>query len=234
MDHHCPWINKCVGQDNQGMFILSCLGFIVAILWHVIMAFLYCVNIVEKQHESVLAGIDAGVTSGTTENNVASEAASLNYDSNDRESERSSSGNASTDATPTVEASKVVDRPPHPLRWSGDDADFFGSLWRLCLASPWTAWLFAVSLTFVGFISFLFFCQIKCVFTNLTWNETTNLRRYAHFRDSVSGKFRNPFDRGSWRRNWVDRISMKGISKARNWKQIYSLDELTEPSKKLD
>ena len=172
------------------------------------LAVLYNVSLLDAQYGFEMAGFRDGAISGSLLANNA---------------------NATNNATIAVLP---------PLRWSGDDGDFFGSFWRLCCASSWTTWCFMNSTMFLLFISHLFYSEVHAVLVNLTRNEMINMKRYENFVDPISGKFKNPFDKGSWWKNMVDRIFIIRRSncdgKAVDWKKIYSLEEYRGLSKKRD
>ncbi len=48
LDHHCPWVGKCIGKENIWAFY----GFLATTFVHMIIAFLATasINIAELQH----------------------------------------------------------------------------------------------------------------------------------------------------------------------------------------
>ena len=197
MDHHCPWIHGCVGEDNQGWFILSCSGFIVALAWHMIMSVLHNMSVIQSEFHSLLTGLEE-------------ESAAFDV------------------------AKNAVAAPLHPLRWTGENGDFFGSLWRLCSVSPWITWSFLISLGHLVFICKLFHAEVTSLMANMTRNEIINMKRYEHFKDPISAEFLNPFDNGSRWRNFMERVFRLSTfaGDSIDWKAIFTMSEYQSMKKK--
>ena len=52
MDHHCPWVNNCVGENNQKFFVLFTLYIAVISIHTLVMAVLHFINCIDSDWKS--------------------------------------------------------------------------------------------------------------------------------------------------------------------------------------
>ena len=51
-DHHCMWLNNCIGANNYHIFIIACICLMSLVLINAVYAFLHILGIANKNWSS--------------------------------------------------------------------------------------------------------------------------------------------------------------------------------------
>lgn len=98
---------------------------------------------------------------------------------------------------------------------------------------PWFVYILIVTIFNIFWVTLMtFFHWINSVYLGVTLNERLTGFRYSYFRDTNTGKFRNPFRRQILKNlleslGFFRLMTMCGYTRV-DWSQIYDIDQIDE------
>lgn len=201
-DHQCAWTGSCVGADNHAAFLLFVGAATLAALLWIIVLVVYCAAVPPTEGLAWLYARSRAATAAAAAGDASLAAV---HDS-------ASAGAAAAAAAAAADAALLPHFPADYIFRKGLVAHLFAepSLMLIALQPIWMG----------AFGALLLLQQSRFIAGGLLQNEAmaAHAGRYAYLKDAATGRFVNPFSRGSTARNcdafWRTALAAAGAAVA--------------------